>query len=51
MRVTVLTQFIGGVAHHDETKSAELLRSLQRIKWLLWYGNLQRAPAVSRSAA
>jgi len=46
MRVTVLTQFIRGVAHHDETKSAELLKSLERIKWLLWHGNLQRALTV-----
>jgi hypothetical protein len=46
MRVTVLTQFIRGVAHHDETKSAELRKSLERIKWLLWHGNLQRALAV-----
>ena len=46
MRVTVLTQFIRGVAHHDEAKSAELLKSLERIKWLLWHGNLQRALAV-----
>jgi len=42
-RVTVLTQFIHGIAHHDETKGAELLKSLERIKWLLWHGNLQRA--------
>jgi hypothetical protein len=35
-----------GVAHHDETKSAELRKSLERIKWLLWHGNLQRALAV-----
>lgn len=46
MRVTVLTQFIRGVAHHDEIKGAELLKSLERIKWLLWHGNLQRAIAV-----
>ena len=46
MRVTVLTQFIRGVAHHDEIKGAELLKSLERIKWLLWHGNLQRTIAV-----
>ena len=46
MRITVLTQFIRGVAHHDEAKSAELLKSLERIKWLLWHGNLQRALTV-----
>jgi hypothetical protein len=46
MRVTVLAQFIRGVAHHDQTKGAELLKSLERIKWLLWHGNLQRAFTV-----
>ncbi len=46
MRVTVLTQFIRGVAHHDDAKSAELLKSLERIRWLLWHGNLQRALTV-----
>ena len=46
MRVTVLAQFIRGVAHHDQTNGAELLKSLERIKWLLWHGNLQRAFTV-----
>jgi hypothetical protein len=43
MRITVLRQFVLGVAQHDETKGAELLKSLERIKWLLWHGNLSRA--------
>jgi hypothetical protein len=46
MRITVLTQFIRGIAHHDETKGAELLKSMERIKWLLWHGNLKRAFTV-----
>jgi hypothetical protein len=46
MRITVLSQFIRGVAHHDETKSANLLKSLERIKWLLWHGSQQRALTV-----
>jgi hypothetical protein len=46
MRITVLTQFIRGIAHHDESKGAELLKSLERIKWLLWHGNLHRAFTV-----
>lgn len=46
MRITVLTQLIRGAAHHDETKGAELLKALERIKWLLWHGNLQRAFTV-----
>ena len=51
MRVTLLTQFIGGVAHRDKTKRARLLKALQRIKWLLRCGNLQRALAVARIAS
>jgi hypothetical protein len=46
MRLTVLSQYARGVAHHDEAKSADLLKSLERIKWLLWHGNLQRASTV-----
>ena len=46
MRLTVLTQFIRGVAQHNEAKGAVLLKSLERIKWLLWHGNLQRAFTV-----
>jgi len=51
MRETLLTQFIGGVAHRDKTKRARLLKALQRIKWLLRCGNLQRALAVARIAS
>ena len=47
MRVTLLTQFIGGVAHPDETERGELLKSLQGIKWLLGRGTLQRALEAS----
>jgi len=50
MRVTLLTQFIGGAAHRDETRSAERLKALQRIKWLLWHVNVQSALAVNRIA-
>ena len=46
MRLTVLSQYAHGVTHHDEAKSADLLKSLERIKWLLWHGNLQRASTV-----
>jgi hypothetical protein len=47
MRLTVLGQYARGVAHHDEAKGADLLKSLERIKWLLWHGNLQRASMAS----
>ena len=44
MRLTVLSQYARGVAHHDAADGARLLRSLERIKWLLWHGN-QHGPA------
>ena len=43
MRLTVLSQYARGVAHHDEIKGASLLKSIERMKWLLWHGNLIRA--------
>ena len=46
MRITVLMQYVRGVAQHDTAKGAELLQSLKRIKWLLWHGNLHRAFAA-----
>jgi len=32
-----------GVAHYDAAEGARLLKSLERIKWLLWHGNQHRA--------
>ena len=46
MRITVLLQFIRGLAQHDAAKGAELRQSLERIKWLLWHGTLHRAFAA-----
>jgi hypothetical protein len=43
MRLTVLSQYARGVAHHDEAEGARLLASLGSIKWLLWHGNQHRA--------
>ena len=43
MRLTVLSQYARGVAHHDEAKGARLLASVESIKWLLWHGNQCRA--------
>ena len=42
MRLTVLGQYARGIAHYDAAESARLLRSLERIKWLLWRGNQHR---------
>ncbi len=49
MRLTVLSQYARGVAHHDEIQGAGLLKSIERMKWLLWHGNLQRAEKVIES--
>ncbi len=43
MRLTVLEQYARGVAHHDADEGARLLRTLERVKWLLWHGNGHRA--------
>jgi hypothetical protein len=43
MRLTVLGQFARGVAQHDAITGAELLDSLDSIKWLLWHGNQYRS--------
>ena len=43
MRLTVLSQYARGVAHHDEAAGKSLLAELERIKWLLWHGNQHRA--------
>ena len=43
MRLTVLEQYARGVAHHDETEGARLLKDLERTKWLLWHGDGHRA--------
>ncbi len=43
MRLTVLSQYARGVAHHDDAEGARLLTSVESIKWLLWHGNQHRA--------
>jgi len=43
MRLTVLSQYARGVAHHDKAEGARLLAALDSIKWLLWHGNQYRA--------
>jgi hypothetical protein len=43
MRLTVLSQYARGVAHHDEPAGTKLLADLERIKWLLRHGNQHRA--------
>jgi hypothetical protein len=43
MHITVLSQYVRGVAQHDDAVGKSLLTDLERIKWLLWHGNQSRA--------
>lgn len=43
MRLTVLGQYARGVAQIDESTGNNLLKILERIKWLLWHGNQHQA--------
>ena len=43
MRLTVLKQYARGVGHHDLPQGERLLKTLSRVKWLLWHGNVHRA--------
>ena len=46
MRITVLRQYLRGLAHHEKDTATELLEDLERLKWLLWHGNGFRAREV-----
>ena len=46
MRLTVLSQYAKGVAQLDHRTGSRLLAEIERIKWLLWHGNLHRASRV-----
>ncbi len=43
MRITVLEQYARGVGNQDQTAGQDLLKQLERVKWLLWHGNHHRA--------
>jgi hypothetical protein len=45
MRLTVLTQYAKGLAHHDPGEAADLRDRLERIKWKLWHGDGREALA------
>ncbi len=45
MRITVLRQYVKGLAHHNGNAAKELDRSLRRIKGFLWHGNLHEGQA------
>ena len=48
MRLTVMGQYVKGLAHHDETGAFEAERTLKRIKGFLWNGNTREALARAR---
>ena len=43
MRLTVMGQYVKGLAHHNETEAAEVERTLKQIKGFLWNGNTREA--------
>ena len=45
MRLTVLGQYVKGLAHHDEAQARHAKRELKRIKGYLWNGNHRAALA------
>ena len=45
MRLTVLGQYVRGLAHHDEEQARHAERELKRIKGYLWNGNHRAALA------
>ena len=45
MRLTVLSQYAKGLAHHDPGEAADLRDRLERIKWKLWHGDGREALA------
>ena len=46
MRITVMQQYVKGLAHHNEEVAGQLARLLRQIKGFLWHGNLHDGQAV-----
>ena len=46
MRVTVMQQYVKGLAHHSPDDAEALARQLRQIKGFLWNGNLHDGQAV-----
>src|SRR6187551_1026449 len=51
MRLTVLTQYTKGVAHHNPVEALALQSQLDRIKWRLWHGKVDEALSYARELA
>src|SRR4051812_39614545 len=45
MRLTVLTQYAKGLAHHNPREATDLRDRLERIRWKLWHGDGREALA------
>jgi hypothetical protein len=43
MRLTVLSQYAKGLAHHNPLEATALQHRLERIKWRLWHGDADEA--------
>jgi hypothetical protein len=39
----VLDQYAKGLVHHDQTLGEEIREKIERMKWVLWHGNLYKA--------
>ncbi len=46
MRITVMQQYVKGLAHHNPDDALALSRQLRQIKSFLWNGNLHDGPLV-----
>ena len=43
MKLTVLDQYAKGLVHHDQELGERLRHQLERLKWSLWHGHLEKA--------
>src|SRR4051795_3121064 len=51
MRLTVLSQYTKGLAHHNPVEALALQSRLERIKWRLWHGDTDVALSRARELA
>ena len=51
MRLTVLSQYTKGLAHHNPVEALALQSRLDRIKWRLWHGDTDVALSRARELA
>ena len=51
MRLTVLSQYTKGLAHHSPVEALALQSRLDRIKWRLWHGDTNVALSRARELA